>query len=139
MNCRELRSFLEIIPLKNPKLKVSYAAFQSKRKKYQTEGMFGIFPKYFMPDNKSEEPEDRRNLNRLPKVYNLATTEQLKLFINASAFGFRLLKPQKLQIWGTRQPRLFISTFGQKFSINSIRNCRRILNPILKSRKSGYL
>ena len=86
MNCRELRSFLEIIPLKNPKLKVSYAAFQSKRKKYQTEGMFGIFPKYFMPDNKSEEPEDRRNLNRLPKVYNLATTETFYQYIRAKIF-----------------------------------------------------
>lgn len=86
MNCRELRSFLEIIPLKNPKLKVSYAAFHSKRKKYQTEGMMEIFPKYFMPDNKSEEPEVRRNLNRLPKVYNLATTEQIEIVYKCFCF-----------------------------------------------------
>ena len=51
MNCRELRNFLEVIPLKNPKLKVSYAAFHSKRKKYQIEGMMGIFPKYFISNN----------------------------------------------------------------------------------------
>ena len=87
MNCRELRSFLEIIPLKNPKLKVSYSAFYSKRKKYQTEGMMGIFPKYFMPDYREEEPKVRRNLNRLPKVYNLATTEQIEIIYKCFCFG----------------------------------------------------
>ena len=87
MNCRELRSFLEIIPLKNPKLKVSYSAFHSKRQKYQTEGMMGIFPKYFMPDYREEEPKVRRNLNRLPKVYNLATTEQIEIIYKCFCFG----------------------------------------------------
>ena len=96
MNCRELRSFLEIIPLKNPKLKVSYAAFHSKRKKYQTEGMMGIFPKYFMPDNKSEEPNVRRNLNRLPKVYNLATTEQIEIIYKCFCFGIPASQTAKI-------------------------------------------
>ena len=96
MNCRELRSFLELIPLKNPKLKVSYSAFHSKRKKYQTEGMMGIFPKYFMPDNKSEEPEVRRNLNRLPKVYNLATTEQIEIIYKCFCFGIPASQTAKI-------------------------------------------
>ena len=34
---REFAEFLEIIPLKNPKLKVSYSAFYSKRKKICSE------------------------------------------------------------------------------------------------------
>lgn len=96
MNSRELRSFLELIPLKNPKLKVSYSAFHSKRKKYQTEGMMGIFPKYFMPDNKSEEPEVRRNLNRLPKVYNLATTEQIEIVYKCFCFGIPASQTAKI-------------------------------------------
>lgn len=96
MNCRELRSFLELIPLKNPKLKVSYAAFHSKRKKYQTEGMMGIFPKYFMPDNKNEEPKVRRNLNRLPKVYNLATTEQIEIIYKCFCFGIPASQTAKI-------------------------------------------
>lgn len=96
MNSRELRSFLELIPLKNSKLKVSYSAFHSKRKKYQTEGMMGIFPKYFMPDNKSEEPEVRRNLNRLPKVYNLATTEQIEIVYKCFCFGIPASQTAKI-------------------------------------------
>lgn len=96
MNCRELRSFLEIIPLKNPKLKLSYSAFHSKRKKYQTEGMMGIFPKYFMPDNKNEEPKVRRNLNRLPKVYNVATTEQIEIIYKCFCFGIPASQTAKI-------------------------------------------
>ena len=96
MNCRELRSFLEIIPLKNPKLKVSYSAFHSKRKKYQIEGMMGIFPKYFMPDNKNEEPKVRRNLNRLPKVYNVATTEQIEIIYKCFCFGIPASQTAKI-------------------------------------------
>lgn len=96
MNCRELRSFLEIIPLKNPKLKVSYSAFHSKRKKYQTEGMMGIFPKYFMPDSREEEPKVRRNLNRLPKVYNLATTEQIEIIYKCFCFGIPASQTAKI-------------------------------------------
>ena len=107
MNCRELRSFLEIIPLKNPKLKVSYAAFHSKRKKYQTEGMLGIFPKYFMPDNKSEEPEVRRNLNRLPKVYNLATTEQIEIIYKCFCFGIPASQTAKIANMGNTTTETF--------------------------------
>lgn len=107
MNCRELRSFLEIIPLKNPKLKVSYAAFHSKRKKYQTEGMMGIFPKYFMPDNKSEEPKVRRNLNRLPKVYNLATTEQIEIIYKCFCFGIPASQTAKIANLGNTTTETF--------------------------------
>lgn len=107
MNCRELRSFLEIIPLKNPKLKVSYSAFHSKRKKYQTEGMMGIFPKYFMPDNKSEEPEVRRNLNRLPKVYNLATTEQIEIIYKCFCFGIPASQTAKIANLGNTTTETF--------------------------------
>ena len=107
MNCRELRSFLELIPLKNPKLKVSYPAFHSKRKKYQTEGMMGIFPKYFMPDNKSEEPEVRRNLNRLPKVYNLATTEQIEIIYKCFCFGIPASQTAKIANMGNTTTETF--------------------------------
>ena len=107
MNCRELRSFLELIPLKNPKLKVSYAAFHSKRKKYQTEGMLGIFPKYFMPDNKSEEPKVRRNLNRLPKVYNLATTEQIEIIYKCFCFGIPASQTAKIANMGNTTTETF--------------------------------
>ena len=107
MNCRELRSFLEIIPLKNPKLKVSYSAFHSKRKKYQTEGMMGIFPKYFMPDNKSEEPKVRRNLNRLPKVYNLATTEQIEIVYKCFCFGIPASQTAKIANMGNTTTETF--------------------------------
>ena len=107
MNCRELRSFLELIPLKNPKLKVSYAAFHSKRKKYQTEGMMGIFPKYFMPDNKTEEPEVRRNLNRLPKVYNLATTEQIEIIYKCFCFGIPASQTAKIANLGNTTTETF--------------------------------
>lgn len=107
MNCRELRSFLEIIPLKNPKLKVSYSAFHSKRKKYQTEGMMGIFPKYFMPDNKNEEPKVRRNLNRLPKVYNLATTEQIEIIYKCICFGIPASQTAKIANLGSTTTETF--------------------------------
>ena len=107
MNCRELRSFLEIIPLKNPKLKVSYSAFHSKRKKYQTEGMLGIFPKYFMPDNKNEEPKVRRNLNRLPKVYNLATTEQIEIIYKCFCFGIPASQTAKIANLGNTTTETF--------------------------------
>ncbi len=107
MDCRELRSFLEIIPLKNPKLKVSYAAFHSKRKKYQTEGMLGILPKYFMPDNKNEEPEVRRNLNRLPKVYNLATTEQIEIIYKCFCFGIPASQTAKIANMGNTTTETF--------------------------------
>ena len=107
MNCRELRSFLEIIPLKNPKLKVSYAAFHSKRKKYQTDGMMGIFPKYFMPDNKSEEPEVRRNLNRLPKVYDFASTEQIEVVYKCFCFGIPASQTSKIANIGSTTTETF--------------------------------
>ena len=107
MNCRELRSFLEIIPLKNPKLKVSYSAFHSKRKKYQTEGMMGIFPKYFMPDNKNEEPKVRRNLNRLPKVYNVATTEQIEIVYKCFCFGIPASQTAKIANMGNTTTETF--------------------------------
>ena len=107
MDCRELRSFLEIIPLKNPKLKVSYAAFHSKRKKYQTEGMLGIFPKYFMPDHKNEEPKVRRNLNRLPKVYNLATTEQIEIIYKCFCFGIPASQTAKIANMGNTTTETF--------------------------------
>lgn len=107
MNCRELRSFLEIIPLKNPKLKVSYSAFHSKRKKYQTEGMLGIFPKYFMPDYKEEEPNVRRNLNRLPKVYNLATTEQIEIIYKCFCFGIPASQTAKIANMGNTTTETF--------------------------------
>lgn len=107
MNCRELRSFLEIIPLKNPKLKVSYSAFHYKRKKYQTEGMLGIFPKYFMPYNKSEEPEVRRNLNRLPKVYNVATTEQIEIVYKCFCFGIPASQTAKIANLGNTTTETF--------------------------------
>lgn len=107
MNCRELRSFLEIIPLKNPKLKVSYSAFHSKRKKYQTEGMMGIFPKYFMPDNKNEEPKVRRNLNRLPKVYNVATTEQIEIIYKCFCFGIPASQTAKIANLGNTTTETF--------------------------------
>ena len=107
MNCRELRSFLELIPLKNPKLKVSYSAFHSKRKKYQTEGMMGIFPKYFMPDNKNEEPKVRRNLNRLPKVYNLATTEQIEIIYKCFCFGIPASQTAKIANLGNTTTETF--------------------------------
>ncbi len=107
MNCRELRSFLEIIPLKNPKLKVSYSAFHSKRKKYQTEGMLGIFPKYFMPDYREEEPKVRRNLNRLPKVYNLATTEQIEIIYKCFCFGIPASQTAKIANMGNTTTETF--------------------------------
>ena len=107
MNCRELRSFLEIIPLKNPKLKVSYSAFHSKRKKYQTEGMLGIFPKYFMPDYREEEPKVRRNLNRLPKVYNLATTEQIEIIYKCFCFGIPASQTAKIANLGNTTTETF--------------------------------
>ena len=107
MNCRELRSFLEIIPLKNPKLKVSYAAFHSKRKKYQTEGMLGIFPKYFMPDYREEEPKVRRNLNRLPKVYDLATTEQIEIIYKCFCFGIPASQTSKIANLGNTTTETF--------------------------------
>lgn len=107
MNCRELRSFLEIIPLKNPKLKVSYSAFHSKRKKYQTEGMLGIFPKYFMPDYREEEPKVRRNLNRLPKVYNLATTEQVEIIYKCFCFGIPASQTAKIANMGNTTTETF--------------------------------
>lgn len=107
MNCRELRSFLEIIPLKNPKLKVSYSAFHSKRKKYQTEGIMGIFPKYFMPDYREEEPKVRRNLNRLPKVYNLATTEQIEIIYKCICFGIPASQTAKIANLGNTTTETF--------------------------------
>lgn len=107
MNCRELRSFLEIIPLKNPKLKVSYSAFHSKRKKYQTEGMMGIFPKYFMPDNKNEEPKVRRHLNRLSKVYNVATTEQIEIIYKCFCFGIPASQTAKIANMGNTTTETF--------------------------------
>ena len=107
MNCRELRSFLEIIPLKNPKLKVSYSAFHSKRKKYQTDGMLGIFPKYFMPDYREEEPKIRRNLNRLPKVYNLATTEQIEIVYKCFCFGIPASQTAKIANMGNTTTETF--------------------------------
>ena len=107
MNCKELRSFLEIIPLKNPKLKVSYPAFHSKRKKYQTEGMMGIFPKYFMPDNKNEEHKVRRNLNRLPKVYNLATIEQIEIIYKCFCFGIPASQTAKIANMGNTTTETF--------------------------------
>lgn len=55
-----------------------------------------IFPKYFMPDNKSEEPEVRRNLNRLPKVYNLATTEQIEIIYKCFCFGIPASQTAKI-------------------------------------------
>lgn len=107
MNCKELRSFLELIPLKNPKLKVSYSAFHSKRKKYQTEGMMGIFPKYFMPDYREEEPKVRRNLNRLPKVYNLATTEQIEIIYKCFCFGISASQTSKIANLGNTTTETF--------------------------------
>lgn len=107
MNCRELRSFLELIPLKNPKLKVSYSAFHSKRKKYQTEGMMGIFPKYFMPDYREEELKVRRNLNRLPKVYNVATTEQIKIIYKCFCFGIPASQTAKIANMGNTTTETF--------------------------------
>lgn len=107
MNCRELRSFLELIPLKNPKLKVSYSAFHSKRKKYQIEGMMGIFPKYFMPDYREEEPKVRRNLNRLPKVYNLATTEQIEIIYKCFCFGIPASQTAKIANMGNTTTETF--------------------------------
>ena len=107
MNSRELRSFLEIIPLKNPKLKVSYSAFHSKRKKYQTEGMMGIFPKYFIPDYREEEPKVRRNLNRLPKVYDLATTEQIEIIYKCFCFGIPASQTAKIANMGNTTTETF--------------------------------
>ena len=107
MNCRELRSFLELIPLKNPKLKVSYSAFHSKRKKYQTEGMMGIFPKYFMLDYREEEPKVRRNLNRLPKVYNVATTEQIEIIYKCFCFGIPASQTAKIANMGNTTTETF--------------------------------
>lgn len=107
MNCRELRSFLELIPLKNPKLKVSYSAFHSKRKKYQTEGMMGIFPKYFMPDYREEELKVRRNLNRLPKVYNVATTEQIEIVYKCFCFGIPASQTAKIANMGNTTTETF--------------------------------
>lgn len=107
MNCRELRSFLELIPLKNPKLKVSYSAFHSKRKKYQTEGMMGIFPKYFMPDYREEELKVRRNLNRLPKVYNVATTEQIEIIYKCFCFGIPASQTAKIANMGNTTTETF--------------------------------
>lgn len=96
MRSKELREFLEIIPLKDPKLKVSYPAFYAKRKKYQTEGLMGILPKYFMPDSKKEEPEVRRSLNRLPKVYNFVTTEQVEIIYKCFCFGLPASQTSKI-------------------------------------------
>lgn len=107
MNCRELRTFLEIIPLKNPKLKVSYSTFYSNRKKYQTEGMMGIFPKYCMSDNKNEEAKVRRNLNRLPKVYNLATTEQIEIIYKCFCFGIPASQTTKIANMGNTNTETF--------------------------------
>ena len=107
MNCRELRSFLELIPLKNPKLNVSYSAFHSKRKKYQTEGMMGIFPKYFMLDYREEEPKVRRNLNRLPKVYNVATTEQIEIIYKCFCFGIPASQTAKIANLGNTTTETF--------------------------------
>lgn len=107
MNCRELRSFLELIPLKNPKLKVSYSAFHSKRKKYQTEGMMGIFPKYFMLDYREEEPKVCRNLIRLPKVYNLATTEQIEIIYKCFCFGIPASQTAKIANLGNTTTETF--------------------------------
>lgn len=107
MNCRELRSFLELIPLKNPKLKVSYSAFHSKRKKYQTEGMMGIFPKYFMLGYREEEPKVRRNLNRLPKVYNVATTEQIEIVYKCFCFGIPASQTAKIANMGNTTTETF--------------------------------
>lgn len=107
MNCRELRSFWELIPLKNPKLKVSYSAFHSKRKKYQTEGMMGIFPKYFVLDYREEEPKVRRNLNRLPKVYNLATTEQIEIIYKCFCFGILASQTAKIANMGNTTTETF--------------------------------
>ena len=107
MNCKELRNFLEIIPLKNPKLKVSYSSFYAKKKKYQEEGIMAIFPKYFMPDNKNEEPEVRRNLNRLPKVYNLATTEQIEIIYKCFCFGIPASQTAKIANMGNTTTETF--------------------------------
>lgn len=96
MRSKELREFLEIIPLKDPKLKVSYPAFYAKRKKYKTEGLMGILPKYFMPDNKKEEPAVRRSLNRLPKVYNFVTTEQVEIIYKCFCFGLPASQTSKI-------------------------------------------
>ena len=107
MRSKELRSFLEIIPLKDPKLKVSYSSFYAKKKKYQEEGIMAIFPKYFMPDNKSEEPEVRRNLNRLPKVYNLATTEQIEIIYKCFCFGIPASQTAKIANMGNTTTETF--------------------------------
>ena len=107
MNCRKLRRFLEKIPLKNPKLKVSYSSFFTKRKKYQEQGMMSIFPKYFMPDNKSQEPEARRNLNRLPKVYDHTTPEQIQIIYKCFCFGIPAYQTAKIVNTGKSTMEIF--------------------------------
>ena len=56
----------------------------------------GIFPKYFRPDYREEEPKVRRNLNRLPKVYNLATTEQIEIVYKCFCFGIPASQTAKI-------------------------------------------
>ena len=107
MRSKELRSFLEIIPMRDPKLKVSYSSFYAKKKKYQEEGIMGIFPKYFMPDNKSEEPQVRRNLNRLPKVYDLASTEQIEVVYKCFCFGIPASQTSKIANIGSTTTETF--------------------------------
>ena len=69
--------------------------------------MLGIFPKYFMPDNKSEEPEVRRNLNRLPKVYNLATTDQIEIIYKCFCFGIPASQTAKIANLGNTTTETF--------------------------------
>ena len=67
----------------------------------------GIFPKYFRPDYREEEPKVRRNLNRLPKVYNLATTEQIEIVYKCFCFGIPASQTAKIANLGNTTTETF--------------------------------
>ena len=60
-----------------------------------------------MPDNKNEEPKVCRNLNRLPKVYNVATTEQIEIIYKCFCFGIPTSQTSKIANLGNTTTETF--------------------------------
>ena len=83
----QIREFLKVIGMQNPKLKVSYSLFYTKRKRYYEEGLRAIFPKSFMSDYLKQEVTTKTNLNRLPKTYGFLSTEQIEILYKCFLFN----------------------------------------------------
>lgn len=60
-----------------------------------------------MLDYREEEPKVRRNLNRLPKVYNVATTEQNEIIYKCFCFGIPASQTAKIANMGNTTTETF--------------------------------